>query len=152
MVYEKQTVFTAIKYNSSVNESFSNTFNKPKKLKIEHRDFDLRDDCQIDVLEAKKPKDQCNNCDARFYSKQSLNNHIKFVHEGKKPFKCNVCDASFSYKNHLNGHIESVHERKKPFKCSICDYRSSQKNNMKLHISRVHDGKKVHNGNKFIKE
>ena len=188
LVYEKQTVFTAIQHNSSVNESFMNTFNKPKKLKIELRDFDLRDDCQIDVLEAKKPEningiletpfedpfisedkamksqtkqqielrtnleehittvheensssqkntlkrhDRCNICDASFYSKQSLNNHIKFVHEGKKPFKCNLCDASFPYKNALNGHIASVHERKKPFKCSISDYRSSQKPNMK---------------------
>ena len=58
--------------------------------------------------------------------------HAATVHEGKKLFKCDNCDANFGQKCSLNGHplefflsytilfhVEVVHEGKKQCKCVI---------------------------------
>jgi uncharacterized Zn-finger protein len=52
--------------------------------------------------------------------KGKLKNHIKPVHEAKKPFKCNICDTSFTQKGDLNKHVASVHEGRK-LNYDFCD-------------------------------
>ena len=39
---------------------------------------------------------KCKICEAIFFQKKTLNEHIASVHEGKKPFKCNRCEASYT--------------------------------------------------------
>ena len=47
----------------------------------------------------------------------TMEKHITFVHEGKKPHKCTICDASFALKAGLKQHVSFAHEKKKTHKC-----------------------------------
>ena len=166
MVHKNQTFFAPFK---TVNESIFNTANEPKKLKIELSDFNVPDECQIDVLdEAKKSKNQndISGTQAPFIPENkaierqkkqqislrtNLEGHITTVHEENHSFqkdtlkrhdRCNICDASFYSKQSLNNHIKFVHEGKKPFKCNVCDASFSYKNHLNGHIESVHERKK----------
>ena len=45
-----------------------------------------------------------------------------FIHEGKnKHLKCSICESKFHSNTDLKQHIRRVHEEKKPFQCSMCD-------------------------------
>ena len=114
------------------------------------------------INEEKKPLKYCRN----FTQETDLNNHIKTVHEGKKPFKCKICDYSCIKKPDLNQHIESdhkvknlvklenfaqnrglikhimtIHKGEKPFKCIDSDKNFAQ-TGLK-HVKTVHDEKSV---------
>ena len=149
LVHEKQTVFTAIKYNSSVN-----TVDKPKKLKIESRDFDLPDDCQIDVLdEAKKPKNQNGILEAQApvirenkamegQRNQQISESITFEEKKDEPiptvmeWKCDFCSATFFNKKNMDRHITlQLH-------CKLCKKNFQAKQNLNVHVASVHQGVK----------
>ena len=62
---------------------------------------------------------KCGNCDITFDTGASLTNHIKTVHEEKKPknqqekpidFECGVCDKSFQTEKEMRNHIAFQHE------------------------------------------
>ena len=59
---------------------------------------------------------RCMRCDddfVLFISQESLNTHIKDVHQKRRPFKCGECvDKTFLDKAQLLNHIRSVHEEK----------------------------------------
>ena len=59
----------------------------------------------------------CKICNKKFAKMYNLKQHIKAVHEGKKPFDCNICEDSFSSKGNMKTHIEIVHDGIKPFAC-----------------------------------
>ena len=68
---------------------------------------------------------ECAMCNAQFGLKSILNEHIAFVHEGRKPFQCHVCRAKFDGLSDMTFHVESKHEQrryegKKWFECEIC--------------------------------
>ena len=94
-----------------------------------------------------KKQFECAICDASFSRKETLNRHNNSVHEGKKLFKCKICDASFSLKANLKSHIESVHEEIKSFQCNICDSAFYAKGKLNRHIASVHEGKKPYKCN-----
>ena len=51
----------------------------------------------------------------------SLNQHIKTVHDGVKPFECDKCGKALPTKSELTIHNTTVHEGIKAFKCTKCD-------------------------------
>ena len=66
----------------------------------------------------------CPVCQHRHYSKQSLDEHYRAVHDKAKDFVCEVCNLDFAWKNGLNRHKcagYKVQERKpyKPGKLDI---------------------------------
>ena len=74
---------------------------------------------------------QCEICLTNLSTKEALNSHIQYVHEGKirvkksrypeKLYKCDTCESTFSRKAHLEQHVEGVHQNMKPYQCNICN-------------------------------
>ena len=63
-----------------------------------------------------------------------MKQHISVVHRKEKNYQCNQCQARFSYKLSLNGHIKSVHNPQiKDFKCDECDYGTQIKGRLTKH-------------------
>ena len=48
-------------------------------------------------------------CGKRFARKEHVENHIKLVHEKRKPFECGVCKKKFSQKHHFLNHVYNIH-------------------------------------------
>ena len=53
---------------------------------------------------------KCESCEYSCLQKDSLEQHIVSVHEGKMPFKCQSCEYSCILSDSLEQHIASVHE------------------------------------------
>jgi uncharacterized Zn-finger protein len=58
-------------------------------------------------------------CLSKFRFKSGLNEHIKTVHEGLKPFACKLCASKFGQLGNLKHQIKTVHENLRPFECKI---------------------------------
>ena len=86
---------------------------------------------------------KCDICDSFFQTKVNLKEHIKSVHEEKKPFHCNICGADFTKKQNMNRHIASIHEGKKPFHCNICGTDFTTKKILNDHIASIHEKKSL---------
>ena len=63
-------------------------------------------------------KHECQFCDKILNTNNSLNTHIKSVHEGTKNFRCETCHVSFKAQDGLKYHISSIHNAQK-FKCDV---------------------------------
>ena len=50
----------------------------------------------------------CRLCGKVFQGKQSVQRHIKSVHDGEK-FPCTQCDYKATYKGHIQTHMKSLH-------------------------------------------
>ena len=48
-------------------------------------------------------------CGKRFARKEHVENHIKLVHEKRKPYECGVCKKKFSQKHHFLSHVSNIH-------------------------------------------
>ena len=116
---------------------------------------------------------QCHFCETNFRKKAILNQHIKSVHERKKPFDFEKCLKTFKTHSLLTVHNDSVNEQKrlsfdlstdistletslirynvdkhnveKEFQCYICNMTFSQKYKMKVHVKTLHEEKKPFN-------
>lgn len=44
-----------------------------------------------------------------------------FLCPGERTFKCDQCDATFKRKDTLNVHIQVVHDGHKKYKCDLCE-------------------------------
>ena len=100
------------------------------------------------VHEGEKPY-KCTQCEAKYSSKNSLEIHISYFHEGKKPLpvilqpvKCDICNKQYSNKKIMKRHIRHVHEKVLSFQCDFCNVSLISKGSMKRHISTVHEGEK----------
>ena len=47
---------------------------------------------------------ECTICHKHYKNKNSLRNHIAYIHESKKPFECNICQKKFYLSYNLNQH------------------------------------------------
>ncbi|XP_045456398.1 zinc finger protein OZF-like [Melitaea cinxia] len=65
---------------------------------------------------------ECNECDAKFIVKKSLQDHIDWVHLNNMEHACNKCNKVFINSGSLKNHIEYVHEKKRLPKNKICDH------------------------------
>ena len=81
--------------------------------------------------------------EATFSSRDSMNKHIKVIHEKKLPFKCSEigCDKSFSEHYRLKNHVEFVHEGiRKTFSCNHCGKGLCSNQQLKRHKNKFHKG------------
>ena len=75
-----------------------------------------------------------NECDSEYFVKSE---HIEAVLEGIK-FQCPECGKEYKNRQTLNTHIKYVHEKVREFSCPFCSYCASQKSDLKKHVRRVH--------------
>lgn len=56
-------------------------------------------------------------CGLAFRRKHDLGQHIKALHQLKRPFCCEKCNAAFAQKGTVSRHMKTVHEKRKDSKC-----------------------------------
>ena len=106
-------------------ESFKNRFSE------RDRSNDV-DDSSI-IIE--KDRFDCDSCEKRFETRESLKNHKINFHE--KNLSCEFCKKSYASRYHLKQHLNKVHpSNAMDLKCHICDYRTHNRFNLKGHIDR----------------
>jgi len=169
MIMDQQN-FAMNYYNQIIDD-----FKPPRKRKrIKNNNVNENGNSEVDleindVLKSpdkrNREKKLCDKCDKEFANLDSLNKHIKFIHEGvklkcelcsyesTKPYNlkihrqrmheekviCDRCEKEFSNVYSLNKHIKFIHEGIKS-KCDLCDYESAKPYDMKIHKQRIHEG------------
>ena len=76
---------------------------------------------------AGEKKFKCEMCPYAASRKDTLQRHVKGVHEKVKPHMCEKCHYAAARKIDLQSHVKRVHEKDKPYKCEMCPYAASQK-------------------------
>ena len=91
-------------------------------------------------------------CEKHFYTKDSMEKHVRTVHQKLREFPCNICDKSFSDNYKLNRHVNVVHmglkdygtplnknpNQTKSFPCTFCDKLFVTNGQRKRHVDAVH--------------
>ena len=113
------------------NEDSSNA--KPKKQKAKKA-------AKQHVKAEENVKFQCQDCGKIFNKRQSLWQHTKTNHGGKK-HACDKCDYQASTQQHLTVHTQSMHDGVK-YPCDQCGKQFTQKSHMKIHMQSFHEGVK----------
>lgn len=83
-------------------------------MKSYHPDEDDLDESFADLnqKDAVATSWQCAICNGFFTRKNILEDHMRGVHRGEKPFCCSVCGKGFARKNDKNRH-EKIHDRRR---------------------------------------
>ncbi|XP_050306127.1 zinc finger protein 771-like [Anthonomus grandis grandis] len=84
---------------------------------------------------SKKPF-ACEQCDASYLNKYSLQIHMR-KHTNEKPFVCATCGKSFNSSASLNHHAK-IHTGTRPYACPQCDRSFKTHNNLRTHRLQVH--------------
>ena len=84
----------------------------------------------------------CNVCTKRYVSHSKLNEHIEYIHEGKKENKCASCAKCFATVIGLNAHKARIHADPK-YLCDSCERSFNTTASLRRHINSVHEGQKV---------
>ena len=83
--------------------------------------------------------EKCLQCSKTFTRKDSLELHIKNVHDKSlKSLKCEKCDKTFNKMSNLDRHRRDVHMKEKWFRCpkDTCPEEFAQKSNYDRHLLR----------------
>ena len=67
----------------------------------------------MDQSQKSRSKYACKECDKSYAQAQTLRNHVKTVHEGKR-YDCDACEKSFMQPKSLKHHKKTVHEKITP--------------------------------------
>ena len=95
----------------------------------------------IDIVHEKDtPEHQCTYCEFKSDSKTKLTIHIRANHEEIR-LVCALCNKTLKSKDSLNEHIAWVHEGKSQYDCSLGSYKCAQNSRMDEHIEEVHEKK-----------
>ena len=82
---------------------------------------------------------QCEYCDYKTGSNQSMKNHI-MTHTGENPYKCDFegCEYSCTNSSYLIQH-KRIHTKEKPYLCDFegCGFRTAQQGHLGVH-KRMH--------------
>ncbi|XP_074485847.1 uncharacterized protein LOC141764477 isoform X2 [Sebastes fasciatus] len=92
------------------------------------------------VHESKKPF-SCTQCGKRFMNVQKLEEH-KAGHQGLNLHRCSQCDKGFQTSKGLENHMRD-HTGEKPFPCVICGKRFKQDSTLRAHHA-THSGERPH--------
>ena len=116
-------------------QSLKNETTKMNKMQITKRKTKIKE-------KASHVSFKCILCKEEKATKQSLNNHIKFVHAKVKAVQCSLCPRKFIQKNDVEKHIKSVHLKTK-VTCEECPDKTllsfrSLKEHMKRHHAKDH--------------
>lgn len=80
----------------------------------------------------------CPECRHSFSLKETLEKHVKAVHEKTKDYVCGVCGVGFALPGTLHEHIKCVHEKIRKHKCTHCSATFSKRRDLKIHDKTVH--------------
>ncbi len=87
---------------------------------------------------------QCEQCPKKCVSLKALKYHTKYVHKtNKETHQCLFCEKSFGHGSILRRHISEVHANEKPFQCDLCTYKTTTKTYLKKHSEAVHQKLKL---------
>ena len=94
---------------------------------------------RIHKKSVKNERFYCDECPKVTKTKTLLNQHIKVVHRGERPFQCPKCDYDAAYKVTLNEHIATVHEGVM-FHCKVpgCGKQMNRIANINKHMKTAH--------------
>ena len=116
---------------------------------MEHKRKVHRDEIKQETNDSKSSKSRnsyecysCEFCGTICAHKQTLQKHIKNIHENQPTIVCDLCGKMFRSKTSLKDHILCIHEGRKDHKCSQCGREFSQSGTLNTHIKLVHEGKK----------
>ncbi|XP_044743349.1 zinc finger protein 84-like [Chrysoperla carnea] len=87
-----------------------------------------------------RDKISCEICLKTFFHRQSLENHIKYIHENQAPernYLCNVCGRAVRSQAELSRHL-LIHTKERPYACNHCDKTYRRSEALKMHVSRAH--------------
>lgn len=99
---------------------------------------------------------QCKHCEKKFFLKQSLDVHVKSVHNMKRVL-CDICNESFTRQSNLNSHFKYVHDVRdnildvdkgheiEYFDCEDCSFRSRDQRNLRRHMTTKHKQTEIFN-------
>ena len=81
-----------------------------------------------------KKKFQCNICQASFFQKTHLKNHVA-LHENGDSHECMECKQRFLRRTDLQKHLKSEHCTEIPYFCNTCGLRFSEPQTLELHYN-----------------
>lgn len=81
---------------------------------------------------------RCAHCKKTFHSNNSLNIHIRAVHEKELPFICQDCGKGF-FSSHVLKEHQVIHSDDLPFACTVCQKRFKLKRRLKFHMETHSD-------------
>jgi len=83
---------------------------------------------------------QCRSgCTQVFTQRSHLNQHVRAVHQGLKPFSCPDCDRSFGKKYDLTSHRDAVHNKIRAHTCPACNKAFAKRSNLVRHLKKLHN-------------
>ena len=91
------------------------------------------------IHDPNRPRVNCQLCDRSFTRADSLENHIKCMHSGNRPYTCHypMCQKSFPTQSSLISHLK-VHTNGKPYKCLECEESFTLLYEYKQHVRDMH--------------
>jgi len=110
----------------------------------------------------KGQKYRCAQCDKTYASRDGIDKHVRFVHEGECALSCSLCQKKFARKIQLDRHMLShaeeqgrgtkisvsqgkdIHTKKDGYKCQHCDKRFRSRKFLKVHVVNVHKKERNH--------
>jgi len=80
-------------------------------------------------------------CTRQFLEPRSLKDHIAGVHEGVKAYQCDQCEACYSAKASLDSHLKRHLIPHDHYKCDVadCSYATNNSSTLGRHKERMHD-------------
>ena len=121
-----------IDYESDQNDHEMLSEHQSSLIKLEKRDENNQQPLSL----SQDKKFSCKNCYKHFNRRNSLDRHIKQIHEGQS-YMCDKCDYKGTRKEHLRAHSESVHDGVR-YSCDHCSYKATRKDNLKAHVKSLH--------------
>ena len=98
---------------------------------------------KLSKLERKiKDKETTVTCDkcGKDFRRSYIEQHVKWVHEGFKPFKCKLCDKAFIKESMVKRHVLLFHEKQKNYVCHLCGKAFSTDQHLQRHRESIHEG------------